>query len=117
MRFKERLHGLLGLAAGGGGGVADDELLGGLRGLLFCDFMSQGVRQSVADCTVQRRGPAMRCRGCVVTLLAGSSGRQHASARWPVCLRVRVHAQTRACTRQSATMTRCCTWWARPWLT
>jgi hypothetical protein len=49
--FKERLPGLLGLAASCGAaggtaaasGVADEELLAGLRGLMFGDFMVPGA--------------------------------------------------------------------------
>jgi dynein heavy chain len=50
--FKERLTGLLGLTASTGaaaaavgttGGVADEELLTGLRGLMFGDFMVPGA--------------------------------------------------------------------------
>lgn len=50
--FKERLPGLLGLvpttgaaarSSDSGGGVADEELLTGLKGLLFGDFMTPGA--------------------------------------------------------------------------
>eukprot|EP00878_Enallax_costatus_P036086 GHUV01040379.1.p1 GENE.GHUV01040379.1~~GHUV01040379.1.p1 ORF type:complete len:366 (+),score=115.95 GHUV01040379.1:942-2039(+) len=43
--FKEKLGRLLGMTttAGGAAGVADDELLGGLQGLIFGDFMVPGA--------------------------------------------------------------------------
>jgi dynein heavy chain len=44
--FKQPLGRLLGLA--GTGGVSDDELLGGLRGLIFGDFMVPGAGKSCA---------------------------------------------------------------------
>jgi dynein heavy chain len=40
--FKQQLGRLLGLA-GAGGAVSDEELLGGLRGLIFGDFMVPGA--------------------------------------------------------------------------
>lgn len=44
--FKQQLGRLLGLAGAGGAAVADDELLGGLRGLIFGDFMVPGAGEA-----------------------------------------------------------------------
>lgn len=52
--FKEKIGRLLGMTttAGGAAGVEDDELLGGLRGLIFGDFMVPGAGECLSSNTL-----------------------------------------------------------------
>lgn len=54
--FKEKVGRLLGMTttAGGAADVADDELLGGLRGLIFGDFMAPGAGECLSRNTLFR---------------------------------------------------------------
>lgn len=46
--FKEKLNRLLGMTTTAGAAASDDELLGGIRGLAFGDFMVPGAGKGLA---------------------------------------------------------------------